>query len=145
MTMTPEILLLHYDLLEQLRRDEDMLDALKAAAEPGAQTITDMPTTPGLQDRVGSLAAEIADLKSHIRFLRRQIDQDAAAVEEYVSKITDARIRVLFRLRFCRGFTWREIATIMGTESEEGIKKLFLRNFPAQAANVNIKLGKSVE
>ena len=51
----------HFVLRERLARAKEMLASLQAAACPGAQVLTGMPHAPGVSDKVGDLAVEIAE------------------------------------------------------------------------------------
>ena len=59
----------HFVLRERLARAKEMLASLQAAACPGAQVLTGMPHAPGVSDKVGDLAVEIADLEGRIQIL----------------------------------------------------------------------------
>ena len=54
----------HLELLKTLSATKEMLQSLRDAAYPGAAVITGMPHTPGVKDKVGDLASEIADAES---------------------------------------------------------------------------------
>ena len=58
--MTLEDLNKHLLLREKLEKAQEMLVSLRAAAQPGAARLTGMPHTPGVKDKVGDLAVEIA-------------------------------------------------------------------------------------
>lgn len=112
--MTLEDLNQHLALREKLNKAEEMLDALRLAAEPGAAKLTGMPHAPGVKDKVGDLAIEIADLSARVDCLRRELAQQETEVEAFVSQIEDDTTRMYFRLRFLRGLTWGEVASFFG-------------------------------
>ncbi len=125
-----------FKLMEQLRRDEEMLDALRAAACPGSQVLTGMPHTPGVRDKVGDLAVEIADLQDDIDHLNEQITAKRNEVQVFVSTIQNAQTRMVFRLRFLRGLTWEEVAIVLGgRNTEDGVKKICYRYLDALSVN----------
>lgn len=126
--MTLEELSQHFKLRARLARDEEMLESLEAAACPGAQVLTGMPHAPGVRDKVGDLAAEIADMKERIRYLREEIAREEARVEGFVSGIENDQIRMIFRLRFLRCLTWGEVAAVIGgRNSESAVKNMCYR------------------
>lgn len=73
-----------------------------------------MPHTRSVGDPVGELAAEIADMKGRIHDLEAEVAKSADAVEAFIRTIEDDRTRIIFRLRFQRGFEWKEVAAVMG-------------------------------
>lgn len=50
-----------------------------------------MPHAPGVRDKVGDLAVEIADMTERIRYLKEEIDRAEAAVTEFVESIENDR------------------------------------------------------
>lgn len=112
--MTLQELSEYFKLREQLERDEETLISLRAAACPGAQALTAIQSAPGIKDKVGDLAVEIADMSERIRFLREEVDKKTAEVTAFVDAIESNQTRMIFRLRFLRGLTWAEVATVLG-------------------------------
>ena len=112
--MTLQELNQHLDLLEQLSEAEEMLDALRAAACPGAQNLSGMPHAPGVRDKVGDLAVEIADMSGSVETLRSEVRESEAHILPYITDIRDNQTRLVFRLRFLRGLTWKEVARVIG-------------------------------
>ncbi len=55
-----------YYLNREIERDKARLDELYSKAAGCTQTITGMPHVPGVTDKVGKYAAEIADLRGII-------------------------------------------------------------------------------
>ena len=120
--MTLQELNQHFDLLEQLSEAEEMLDALRAAACPGAQNLSGMPHAPGVRDKVGDLAVEIAET------LRSEVRESEAHILPYITNIRDNQTRLVFRLRFLRGLTWKEVARVIGgRNSEDSVKMVCYR------------------
>lgn len=126
--MTLQELNQHLDLLAQLNEAEDMLEALRAAACPGAQNLSGMPHAPGVRDKVGDLAAEIADMATSVDGLRSEVEASEATIMPFIIAIRDNQTRLVFRLRFLRGLTWKEVATVIGgRNSEDSVKMVCYR------------------
>lgn len=104
----------HFALLEELARAREMVQSLRDAACPGAQALTGMPHATGVRDRVGDLAVEIADLETEIEALEAEISASETEILAYVRSIRDTQTRMIFRLRFLRGLSWKEVATVVG-------------------------------
>lgn len=126
--MTLQELSQYFKLRERLERDEEILESFRAAACPGAQVLTGMPHAPGIRDKVGDLAVEIADMEERIRFLREEIAQEESAVAEFISAIENDQTRMVFRLRFLRCLTWGEVAAVIGgRNTEAGVRMVCYR------------------
>ena len=118
--MTLQELSQYYKLRERLNRDEEILDSLRAAACPGAQNLSGMPHAPGVRDKVGDLAVEIADMTERIRYLKEEIDRAEAAVTEFVESIENDQTRMIL--------TWGEVAAVIGgRNTEDGVKSACYR------------------
>ena len=84
----------HYERLQQLSKNEGTLDGLKS----GAANCT------------GLFATEIADLDSQIEQIAAKSDAKEAQLAVWIVGIRDPRTRLVFRLRFFRALSWKEIA-----------------------------------
>lgn len=126
--MTLQELNKHFELREKLAKAHEMLDALRAAACPGAQVLTGMPHATGVKDKVGDLAVEIADMDERIEFLESEIKASEASILPFIKSIDDDQTRLIFRLRFIRGLTWKEVAAVVGgRNSEDSVKMVCYR------------------
>lgn len=131
--VTLEELSQYYRLHMRLERNLEMLEALEAAAHPGAQTLTGMPHAAGVHDKVGDLAIEIADLKSCIQSLQEELKQEETALNTFISTIENEQTRMIFRLRFLRCLTWKEVAVMIGgRNSEAGVRMICYRYLSEQ-------------
>jgi len=126
--MTLEELNKHFELRGRLEKAQQMLAALREAACPGAQVLTGMPHTPGIKDKVGDLAAEIADMDARISFLEDEIERTKQTIIAFIETIEDDQARLIFRLRFIRGLAWKEVAVVVGgRNTEESVKMVCYR------------------
>lgn len=121
--MTLQRLNEHFELRIRLAKAQEMLESLRAAACPGAAVLTGMPHAPGVKDKVGDLAAEIADMDARIEYLEAKIKQDEREILEYIRAIDDDQLRLIFRLRFIRCLTWGEVASVIGGRNTEDAVK----------------------
>ena len=118
----------YYRLHMRLERNLEMLQSLENAAHPGAQSLTGMPHAVGVTDKVGDLAVEIADLKNRIRALQAELDREETKLNRFISTIENDQTRTIFRLRFLRCLTWREVAFMIGgRNTEAGVKSICYR------------------
>lgn len=131
--MTLQDLSRYYKLRERLGRDEEILASFEAKAHPGAQVLTGMPHAPGVHDRVGDLAVEIADMRDQIAAIKREIDIEEKRVSSFISNIENDQTRMIFRLRFLRCLTWGAVAEVIGgRNTEDSVKKVCYRYLDIQ-------------
>ena len=104
-----------------------MLQSLRDAACPGAAVLTGMPHTPGIKDKVGDLAAEIVDMDARVGFLEEEVKSSEGQIMPFIQGIDDDQTRIIFRLRFLRGLAWKEVATVVGGNTEESAKRICYR------------------
>lgn len=102
------------NVLFYLRAELEWLNTVKAqlmdAATSTTAKLTGMPHGSGVTDKVGGLAAEIADLDSQIEQITAKSDAEEAQLADWIAGIRDPRTRLVFRLRFFRALSWKEIA-----------------------------------
>lgn len=77
-----------------------------------------MPHGSGVTDKVGGFAAEIADLDSQIEQITAKSDAKEAQLADWIAGIRDPRTRLVFRWRFFRALSWKEIAKITHTTTD---------------------------
>ena len=134
--MTLEDLNQHLELREQLQMAEEMMSALRTAANPGGSRLTGMPHAPGVKDKVGDLAVEIADLSTRIDALKAELERQEKTIAAFIGGITDDRTRMVFRLRFLRGLSWKEVSQILGKfTTESSVKITCYRYFRENPSN----------
>lgn len=119
----------HLKLIRELEQVEAMLSSLRAHAESTPQTLTGAPHGSGAHDKVGSLSAEIVDLDKRAGQLREKINrQQRSKVEPFVRSIRQDQTRLIFRLRFVRGLSWRKVAELVGGgNTKESVKSICYR------------------
>lgn len=127
--MTREQLNRNLFLLRDLQKNRDLRIALEAAAGPGAQAITGMPHAPGYRDKLGTLAAEIADVGGEIQRIETELAEQEPEIAAFIASIRDGQTRTIFRLRFLRGMSWNEIASVMGGGNTASGARMICRRY----------------
>lgn len=112
----------HLDLVQKLQKVQELYQAVEAKSL-GAQALTGMPHGTGVSDKVGVLAAELADLSSRIDYLTKETEKSAKPIREFIDTIEDDRTRMIFRLRFLYGLAWCEVADVVGAGASEAAVK----------------------
>lgn len=90
--MTLQELSKYYDIQMTLEKDREALERLRQRITPASPQLTGMPHTPGVRDKVGDLAVELADMDERIRWLEELAAQEKPKVEAYCKSIVDARM-----------------------------------------------------
>ena len=118
----------HLELLQMLAEDLELLASLEAAAGPKIQRLDGMPHAHGISDPGGNLATEIADMRETVARRQAAVAKSEETIATYISAIGDSQTRMIFRLRFIRGMSWKEVAaTIGGRNTEAGVKAVCYR------------------
>ena len=118
--MTRDKLNRNLPLLRDLQKNRDLRAALETAAGPGARVITGMPHAPGYRDKLGNLAAEIADISGEIQRIENELAELEPEISAFIDSIYDGQTRAIFRLRYQRGLGWGEVASAMGGGNTAG-------------------------
>ena len=117
-----------YHINREIEMDEQRLQELEAKTLPGAQIITGMPHAPGVTDKVGQYAAEIADLRGIIEAKRKQCMYERNRLERYIAGIDDSLLRQVFTYRFVNGLPWTQVAAnVGGGNTGDGVRKAVKR------------------
>lgn len=118
----------HLELVQRLEDERKLLASLLVAAGPRAQRLDGMPHAHGAADPVGYLAAEIADMRETISRREADVARSEGAVAAYIQTIEDSQTRMIFRLRFIHGMSWKEVAAAVGgRNTESGVKNTCYR------------------
>ena len=105
--------------------DKEIYENMCQKMGPASPSLSGMPHTPGVRDKVGDLAADLADLDAGIKELEAEAERVLPAIEEFCVSISDPRMRLIFRLRFVRCRSWAEIAGTLGRYyTEAGVCKM---------------------
>lgn len=113
-TMTLTEISRYFHLNETIQKNREALKFLRERAEPAAPSLNGMPHASGVKDSTGRLAVEIADMDARITYLEEQAEQERDKAVTFCSTIQDARLYLIFRLRFVRCLTWAEVADLLG-------------------------------
>lgn len=126
--MTLQELSQHYKLRERIGQDREILYSLRAKAHPGAQNLDGMPHAPGVSDKVGYLATEIAYMEDQLRVLEAEAAAETDKLRDYIATISDDRVKIICRLRFLYCWQWKEVADVLGDYyTEYSVRNLLYR------------------
>lgn len=121
-----------YYLNREIEMDKKRLQELEIKAVSIAPNITGMPHSPGLSDKVGRYAAEIADLKGIIEAKHQQCLYERSRLERYISSLDDSLLRQIFTYRFVNGLPWEQVAACVGGGNSAGSVKMMCYRYLKQ-------------
>lgn len=125
--MTLQELNSHLDMVTQLHEARDRLQSLRDYVLR-AQTYDAMPHGTGTTDKVGTLAIKIAEQEETVKRYERIIRRSEADIKAYIDGIEDNRTNLIFYLRFISGYTWDEVAEVIGgRNTAEAVKAVCYR------------------
>lgn len=128
--MTRQDLEKHLKLRRQLMECRDILQNLKRSVGPGTQALTGMPHAPGVKDKVGDLATEIAYMERRVAALEAKVDDQAVEVRNFIAGVQDDQMKIILSLRYIRGLTWIEVALVLGGRNTgSGVRSAVWRFF----------------
>ena len=128
--MTRQDLEKHLKLRRQLMECRDILQNLKRSVGPGTQALTGMPHAPGVKDKVGDLATEIAYMERRVAALQAKVDDQAVEVRNFSAGVQDDQMKIILSLRYIRGLTWIEVALVLGGRNTgSGVRSAVWRFF----------------
>ncbi|MBQ8552319.1 MAG: hypothetical protein IJ428_05860 [Clostridia bacterium] len=118
-----------YHLNREIAIDRERLAKLcEKASAPTSPNLTGISSGGGNGDRIGSYAAEIADIKKLISDKLKRCLFERDKLERYIADIPDSLTRQIFTLRFINGLSWSAVASrVGGCNSEAGVKMICYR------------------
>lgn len=117
-----------YHLRREVEMDKQRLLELEERALPGAQRLSGLPGGLSVQDKLGEMATEIADLRAVIEAKYRRCLTEQQRLEAYIAGIEDSFVRQIFTCRFVEGMSWRQVADkVGGKNTADGVRKLSKR------------------
>ena len=117
-----------YYLHREIERDRLRVEELMVKATNTTRVITGMPHVPGINDRMGKYAAEIADLRGIIEANIQRCFYERNRLERYINNIGDSLTRQIFTLRFVNGLSWLQVAaSIGGNNTDKSVSKTCYR------------------
>lgn len=117
-----------YWLNREIERDKARLEELYTKAISSSQTITGMPHVPGITDKVGRYAGEIADLRGIIEANIQRCFYELNRLNRYIDKVDDPQMRMILSLRFVNGLPWQQVAaSIGGSNTADSVRMMCKR------------------
>ena len=128
--------------LAQLRADLRKLHELRTELRSTARRLSGPPMDGmprgrgGVNRRTELYAAKLADLDKEIHKKDLAILREEIKVQQFISTIPTARMRLIIRHRIVDGMSWKQVAKAIGyTETPEGVRAMYLRFMREQGQN----------
>lgn len=121
--MTKKELSQLYYLNREIEEQQRRLEELESLATSCTSTITGMPKSPGVTDRLAKYAAEIADLRGLIDLNIKKCFYELNRINRYINTLEDSQMRQILSLRYINGLTWQQVACSIGEYDESYVRR----------------------
>ena len=126
--MTKQELSQHYYLSNEIKRDEERLAQLEMEARSIQSSLQGLRRGSGLSDKVGRIAAEIADIEAIINLNIQKRWREQRRITRYINSIEDSLMRQILTLRYVDNLSWNRVAqAIGGNNTADSIRMLHNR------------------
>ena len=106
--------------IKELRLD---IADIKSSAEKITQSISGVPASSGVSDKVGNNATRIVHIENQIKDIQAEIDTE-------LDRLPDSFIKkcIILRLKNEKFYTWHRLSCIVGgSNTADGIRKMCVR------------------
>ena len=107
-----------YYLNREIEEQQRRLAELEVAATSCTASITGMPKTNGISDKLANYVVETADLKALLDLNLKKCFYELNRLNRYINSVDDSEMRMILSLRYINGLTWLQIAFSIGETDE---------------------------
>lgn len=131
--MTNQELSQLYYLVKEIKLKRQQLEQLRTIAEGTTVELTGMPHGTGIKDKIGNVAADIADIKAILELKIQEYYYQYNRLTRYIESIDDSLIRQIMTLRYIELKEWNDVADLVGgNNTEDSVKKRVYRYLDKQ-------------
>lgn len=117
-----------------IKKEIDMISEkimrLETQAEKITQSLSDMPPSQGVSDRVGEAAAKLADYHRALAIKQANLLTEQDRLMKYIYTIPDSQTRLIFIYRFIDLMSWQQVAyKVGGYNTADSVRKHVKRFF----------------
>lgn len=113
-----------FDIKKEIKDYREKIRELEEYAESTTAKLTGLPNGGGVNDKVGTNAADIAQYRCFLESAIAQKIQTEFRITQYIESVTDAQLRRIMYLRFVKRKTWQKVADeIGGNNTEDSVRK----------------------
>ena len=110
-------------LRQEILEIQCRIKVLETLATKCTAQISDMPRAQPINDKIGTYAAQIADLKAELEIKVYRCCQEFLRLNRYIEEVEDRQMRIILALRYIQGLTWQQIAHKIGKNDEQYPRK----------------------
>jgi hypothetical protein len=122
-----------YYLVKEIKLKRQQLEQLRTIAEGTTVELTGMPHGTGINDKVGNIAADIADIKAILELKIQEYYYQYNRLTRYIESIDDSLVRQIMTLRYIELKEWNDVADMVGgNNTEDSVKKRVYRYLDKQ-------------
>lgn len=117
-----------YYLKKEIAIYQEQLQDLWDMASPGAVSMDGMPSTHGNGSKVENLVLQIEAMTEKIHNKQQELLVELQDLTDWIMRIPDSHLRLVFVLRFLNALSWQEVADALGGKNtEDSCKKMVYR------------------
>lgn len=109
-------------MIDQKNRDIRRIMERLTSVSP---SLTGMPHTGGVHDKIGEGVAELVDKKRELEAVLRGYIEEEARISSWIDSVEDLQVQLAITLRFRERMSWNEVADQLGGgNTEDSCRKL---------------------
>ena len=108
--MTKKELSQLYYLNREIEEIQRRIEELETLAKGCTYTITGMPRTKSINDKIAKYVAEIADLNCLLDLNLKKCFYELNRINRYIDSVEDAEMRMILTFRYINGLPWEQVA-----------------------------------
>jgi len=116
--MTKKELSQLYYLNREIKEQQRRLAEVETVATSCMATITGLPRSNNISDKLAEHAIEIADLKALLDLNLKKCFYELNRLNRYIQSVDDSQMRLILSLRYINGLSWQQIAFSIGETDE---------------------------
>ena len=110
-----------------LKNLQGRIEDKKRKAESATQNLSGMPSAKGGCNGKENIILSYVDDEKELEKICEEMSAVHSEAFTYIMSIEDTAIRLVFHYRFIDGCTWNEVATLIGGNTENSVKKMVYR------------------
>lgn len=111
-----------YYLNREIEEIINKLNNLESSSYINGSKVTGLPCGTDINDSVGDLAADIADIKQLLELRKKESIIKYNKILRYIDSIDDARLRLIFTYRYINGLSWQQVAVSIGNNTADSVR-----------------------
>lgn len=110
-----------------LKNLQEKIEDKKRKAESATQKLSGMPSAKGGCNGKENVILSYVDDEKELERICEEMSAAHAEAFTYIMSIEEPAIHLIFYYRFISGYSWNEVATLIGGNTENSVKKTVYR------------------